>query len=834
MHMKFKKLFLTLSLSSLLVSGINYQNKLENVSALTSNVDISDLNDTNINKYYQGVAGLQGKSLQSALHNIIKDHTAFTYSETVNIMKITDRDWDLSPLSNAQLKNYPFTTHTGIGDPYLKLLYGTNYNGTTNAVKWSEDHVKIWNKEHTWAKSHGDFGEKAPAGTDLHHLIAADAQLNRYHSNYDYGIPTIDVTPRNDVRALLTSGSNGKNADSPTTSVFLPPEEDRGDIARALFYMETRYYEFVSNSDPKLELVNETTSLTHEATKNTTGKMGWEKVLLEWHYADPVDEYEIHRNNLIYNNFQGNRNPFIDHPEWAEMIFDPSYSGSGASLATNSSCTKDYCSFSADTPIREIEISNLPNKLTFYQDELFDLSGLVIKATFEDDLTMDVMAGDKNLSANFDHKVLTDVGTFTVTLTYGAGEKIATTNYQIEVIEDTRKLVSFAVESSEFSLTPTINDVIDFDTLSFSATYTEATTGDDILTKDLSISDIIFKLDDVELNPLIPNLGFYHLGEHTLSFTYQMNKSEVSEPVLITVNVTNVPLTSYTLKADDLNVTTASYENNPNSFIDEDGREFRLSNVKRSSVSDGNGIQVQSRGEIANLDPISNIQTIIITFSENKPLRDIDFFLDFLPDPDENALAPEINGNAYTYTVDAEENYRYFVLKAKTHTLYIDNISISYSLDADYKQEAETFINYFLGINDLNSLAWNELGRFYSSLSLEAKNYIFTNESSQILQTKNRYISYVHNNLEAEEWLKNEAGELLPVPPIEETPTPNPDPDNEDDKLFGLEPMMLIIIVAAILVVLIILLILVPSFRKKAKKKAKAAVKKQVKKQKRK
>lgn len=831
--MKFKKLFLTLSLTSLLASGLNYQNIVVPVEALTNNVNITDVTDSNVNKYYQGVAGLQGESLQSALHKIIKDHTAFTYSETVNIMKITDRDWELSPLSNAQLKNYPFTTHTGIGDPYLKLLYGTNYNGTTNAVKWSEDHVKIWNKEHTWAKSHGDFGEKAPAGTDLHHLIAADAQLNRYHSNYDYGIPTIDVTTRKDVRGLLTSGSNGKNIDSPNTSVFLPPADDRGDIARALFYMETRYYEFVSNSDPKLELVNETTSATHEATKLATGKMGWKKVLLDWHKEDPVDEYEIHRNNLIYNNFQGNRNPFIDHPEWAEMIFDSSYSGSGASLAPNSSCTKDYCSFSADTPISKIEISELPDKLTFYQDEVFDLSGLVIKATFADDIVMDILADDKNLSANFDHKVLTDVGTFTVTLTYGAGDKIATTTYQIEVIEDTRKLVSFVVESSEFSLTPTINDVIDFENLSFSATYTEAKTGDEVLTKPLSVSDLIFKLDNVELNPLIPNLGFYQLGEHTLSFTYQMNKKEISDPVEIIVNVHNVPLTSYTLTADDLDVTTESYEKNPNSFIDEDEREYRLSNVKRSSASDGNSIQVQSRGEISNLDPISNLKEIKITFVENKELRPIDLYLDFLPDPDENALTPEIDGKTYTYTVPTNVNYRYFVLKAKTHTLYIDNISLSYALEADHHMEAETFVNYFLSLNVLNNRTWFELGNYYTYLSLAAKEYIFTNETGQILQAKNRYITYLQNNPTAEQWLTNGAGETLTIPPKEETPTPEPD-ENEDNKLFGLEPMTLIIIGVVVLVILLILLILVPSFRKKAKKKAKAAVKKEVKKQKRK
>lgn len=343
--MKRKKFLIVASLFFLISSAgapIN-ATRVHGLSGIT-HLNLGDLTDESVNEYYKGVEGLKGEALQSKLHEIIRDHTSFTYAKTVDIMKITDRDWTLSPLSNEELVNYPFEVDEGIGDPYLRLLYGEQYNGTENAVKWSENHTTIWNKEHTWAKSHGDFGESRPAGTDLHHLIAADAQINRYHSNIDFGEPTKNITQRSDVRGNLTTSSNGDNDEG--YKVFAPPLESRGDVARALFYMPTRYFNFVSTGEPKLIIVDEFSGETHAASASEPGRMAWLSVLLKWHKDDPVDAYEVHRNNLIYNNFQGNRNPFIDHPEWVDMIYDPNYEGEGASLAAGSACTIDYCAFS--------------------------------------------------------------------------------------------------------------------------------------------------------------------------------------------------------------------------------------------------------------------------------------------------------------------------------------------------------------------------------------------------------------------------------------------------------------------------------------------------------
>ena len=97
----------------------------------------------------------------------------------------------------------------------------------------------------------------------------------------------------------------------------------RGDVARAMFYMAVRY-EGDAPKEPDLELTSDASEqmtlcgdccLTGE-----TANMGLVDDLLEWHVADPVDDHERRRNTIIYL-FQGNRNPFVDHPKWAGALF---------------------------------------------------------------------------------------------------------------------------------------------------------------------------------------------------------------------------------------------------------------------------------------------------------------------------------------------------------------------------------------------------------------------------------------------------------------------------------------------------------------------------------
>lgn len=238
--------------------------------------------------YYDPVAGLSGSALKAGLHNLLRStHTTeFGYSNLETQMKITDEDPNNS--------NNVIEIYTGWSVP--KSSYG---GGTTD-----------WNKEHTWSKSHGDFGDTAPAGTDLHHLRPCDATVNSFKNNRDF-----DEGANAYVDASPPSGYSGTtNCSFDDSNDFEPRDEDKGDVARMIFYMAVRYEGTDTSYD--LELVDYTYS---DAGTNEPlyGKLS---TLLAWHAMDPPDAWEALRNNRIQS-LQGNRNPFIDHPEWVASLW---------------------------------------------------------------------------------------------------------------------------------------------------------------------------------------------------------------------------------------------------------------------------------------------------------------------------------------------------------------------------------------------------------------------------------------------------------------------------------------------------------------------------------
>ena len=92
-----------------------------------------------------------------------------------------------------------------------------------------------------------------------------------------------------------------------------PRDEVKGDVARMIFYMAVRYEG--ANGEPDLE-VND------KVDNGSDPFMGKVSVLKEWNEADPVDAFEANRNEVIFSEIQHNRNPFIDHPEWVNEIWN--------------------------------------------------------------------------------------------------------------------------------------------------------------------------------------------------------------------------------------------------------------------------------------------------------------------------------------------------------------------------------------------------------------------------------------------------------------------------------------------------------------------------------
>lgn len=163
-----------------------------------------------------------------------------------------------------------------------------------------------WNKEHVWAKSHGFPNESYEPYCDAHHLRPSTTSINSTRSNKDFGeVP--NATPD-------AYGNKTNNV------LFEPRDEVKGDIARMMFYMETRYG---SNTKYNLKLVNSKTT----SASNLNGRFGNLETLIKWHYEDPVSKEEIYRNNVIFDNYQHNRNPYIDHPEYVDYVYPSKYAG---------------------------------------------------------------------------------------------------------------------------------------------------------------------------------------------------------------------------------------------------------------------------------------------------------------------------------------------------------------------------------------------------------------------------------------------------------------------------------------------------------------------------
>jgi len=395
----------------------------------SASINLNNLADAQVNAYYTGVSGLSGTSLKTSLNGIIDGQHTYSYSQTPDIMRVTDRDWGLSP-ETPDTNGYA-TVNLTAANPYMNLMFG-QYNGSAStAYLWSADHSAIWNKEHTWAKSHGNFGETAPAGTDLHHLRASDQANNLGHSNYDYGNVATLTSAIADERGNA-SGQVGYAVGYTADKVYEPRDEDKGDVARMIFYMATRYINYASTGEPMLRVI-EDLSLSNTVTSSSTvyGEMGILSTLLAWNDVDPVSNFEIHRNNLIYNNFQGNRNPYIDHPEWIDMVYDTSYSGSGASIADGSSSVGTGIPPTTAT-LSSIAVNATGADTSYIVGDTFSTSGLSVTATYSDATAGTVTGYTTSPTSG---TILSAVGSQTVTVSYTKNAVTKTATYTINVNE---------------------------------------------------------------------------------------------------------------------------------------------------------------------------------------------------------------------------------------------------------------------------------------------------------------------------------------------------------------------------------------------------------------
>ncbi|WP_406054473.1 endonuclease [Streptomyces sp. NBC_01077] len=223
--------------------------------------------------YYDGAIGKTGAELKNALHRIISEQTKLSYDDVWDALKATDEDPE---------------------NPDNVVLL---YSGRSQAKDTNGGGANDWNREHVWAKSHGDFGTATGPGTDIHHLRPEDVTVNSTRGNLDFdkGGDAVDEAP-------------GSRSDGDS---FEPRDAVKGDVARMILYMAVRYDG--SDGFPDLEP-------NDEVDNGSAPAMGRLSVLKQWNDQDPPDTFEKSRNDRIFT-IQKNRNPFVDHPEWVAEIW---------------------------------------------------------------------------------------------------------------------------------------------------------------------------------------------------------------------------------------------------------------------------------------------------------------------------------------------------------------------------------------------------------------------------------------------------------------------------------------------------------------------------------
>jgi endonuclease I/chitodextrinase len=262
--------------------------------------------------YYTSATGT-GYALKTQLYNIIKDHTDNGYAGLYTTYLTSDRDYYYE--NDGTVLDMYSENPIGI-DPY-------NYSTSSTTDKCGNYSVEgdCYNREHIIPQS--VFNSNAPMVSDAHSITPTDGKVNGLRSAFPHGIvATASQTTLNGSK-LGSSGVSGYSG-----TVFEPIDEFKGDIARMYLYFATRYENTVSGYSFAM----------FDGSSNQVFTTAFLNMLLTWHAQDPVNAREIARNNAIYAQ-QNNRNPYIDHPEYVQAIWNPNPDALAPTAASNLTVT---------------------------------------------------------------------------------------------------------------------------------------------------------------------------------------------------------------------------------------------------------------------------------------------------------------------------------------------------------------------------------------------------------------------------------------------------------------------------------------------------------------
>lgn len=244
--------------------------------------------------YYDSATG-QGYELKTQLYHIVKNHTETTYASLWNLY------------NHNSYKDFYYENDQTLLDIYSEVPNGEdpyNYQIPTNQNSGiSGGEGTSYNREHLIPQS--IFGSAMPMMSDAHHILPADSHVNAQRGNLPFG---------NVIQANWVSMNGSKRGSSQMNdyvgNVFEPIDEFKGDVARSFFYFATRYQNLIPNWNYPM----------FDGSSNKVFKDEFLAILIHWHQIDPVSDRERAINDRIYN-LQNNRNPFVDVPDYVDMIW---------------------------------------------------------------------------------------------------------------------------------------------------------------------------------------------------------------------------------------------------------------------------------------------------------------------------------------------------------------------------------------------------------------------------------------------------------------------------------------------------------------------------------
>lgn len=290
--------------------------------------------------YYNTATGT-GYTLKTQLYNIIKNPSVVSYTPGL---------WNLYYSSDVRPDGKVWDIYSNCNFVFGPVASGGNQDDGTLGTS----ECQRYNREHTFPKSW--FANATPMYSDAFHVMPTDKKVNGLRGNLAYGkVGTATYTSLN--------GSKIGNCVAPNYpsnhQVFEPADQYKGDLARNYFYMATCYQNLIGSwqtNDADADTVL-------DGSSDKVFEQWYLDLMYSWHLADPVSQKEIDRNNVVYG-AQGNRNPFIDHPEWVHVIWGSTLSTGNfetiANITIYPNPSNDHrINITSETELNEIQLINI-------------------------------------------------------------------------------------------------------------------------------------------------------------------------------------------------------------------------------------------------------------------------------------------------------------------------------------------------------------------------------------------------------------------------------------------------------------------------------------------